>query len=737
MDSSLGVVSRGQSTSHKHAFHEEVPIFVETPDYAPIIARCLAFPHEPKPELINLVDAVLKMPPRPDRAVLEDMQRKIDTTEAARNSIDIVYGGATKIKGYVFESPKLPEIRGASALLDWVNESELPRLWGAVTPADYVACGIIYASGGNILAFAPTSQGATRAAAIERIYTSQTLTANSVAVTRSFQLLELRFGRNPLSYWVDEFMADWNDTSKQRLLTNYYYLPDPLPHEVASGSIDATRWRFYNRKTFGELVTLLATMANRRRDEQASHGEPRSLPRYELLPWAVKCQSSDVRPAAVVAQVGSDQRLLSEASARKLVVGRAVKDDRKNDLEILLQPWNVPDGLEQRSWERQWKSYLQNEGRDSQYAQHPQMLRARAARDTHEIGATSSRYIGLIYADGNNIGRLIATLKTPSEYHQVSDLLRDATRTSVFRALAKHLQPVELYEENGRTAWIHPFEILAIGGDDLFIIVPGDRAFDIVLEIGRIFEHELTQKFGALMLTLSASEPLRSRYAGQAIPSTPPPLIGLSAGVLIAQEQAPIFFLRDLVEELLKSAKSLAKWHASPRDKEGHHKPRFFGGAVDFMVLKSITMVTDKVKGFRKTALGEGSPRRLIARPYTWDEFAGLLTTIRALKDAGVPRSQLYRLRRVLETGESANLVVSVMEYLYTRSRLSSGPASSLITHLEHAWCHGPQFANGRKGLPPWMPVGEHGYETIWLDLLEAYEFVPRQEVRCLSCRLP
>jgi len=27
------------------------------------------------------------------------------------------------------------------------------------------------------------------------------------------------------------------------------------------------------------------------------------------------------------------------------------------------------------------------------------------------------------------------------------------------------------------------------------------------------------------------------------------------------------------------------------------------------------------------------------------------------------------------------------------------------------------------------MPVGEHGYETIWLDLLEAYEFVPGQEV--------
>lgn len=41
-------------------------------------------------------------------------------------SIGLVYGGATKIKPYLFDVPKLHEIRGASALLDNINLVDLP-----------------------------------------------------------------------------------------------------------------------------------------------------------------------------------------------------------------------------------------------------------------------------------------------------------------------------------------------------------------------------------------------------------------------------------------------------------------------------------------------------------------------------------------------------------------------------------------------------------------------------------
>ena len=47
-----------------------------------------------------------------------------------KRQIGLVLGGATKIKGYFLESAKLPEIRGASALLDRINLEDVPALFG-------------------------------------------------------------------------------------------------------------------------------------------------------------------------------------------------------------------------------------------------------------------------------------------------------------------------------------------------------------------------------------------------------------------------------------------------------------------------------------------------------------------------------------------------------------------------------------------------------------------------------
>jgi CRISPR-associated protein Cmr2 len=51
--------------------------------------------------------------------------------ELLRHKVGLVYGGATKIKPYVFDLPKLHEIRGASALLDNINLVDLPVFFGA------------------------------------------------------------------------------------------------------------------------------------------------------------------------------------------------------------------------------------------------------------------------------------------------------------------------------------------------------------------------------------------------------------------------------------------------------------------------------------------------------------------------------------------------------------------------------------------------------------------------------
>lgn len=711
-------------------------------DFVEAVAACLTYPDPPGDDVKTVVRRVLfdrlpekeddPSPPPPSRRQLNDLQAAIDSVLPGHDRIALVYGGATKIKGYVFEAPKLPEIRGASALLDWVNEVALNDLWyDTFGPADSDRTSlhphIVYASGGNILAFAPAEKGQELATAIEHCYTESTLTANSVAVCETFSLLELRYGRRPLAYWVEDFVKDWADERTRPLLEQYYYLPEG----VDPNDTEALTRRFYNRKTFGELVTVLATMFNRRRDERAYAGEPRSVPFYPMLPWAEKCDSSDIRPVVVTTLVGSDSRSLSEPSARKLAAGRVAKGNvyKITDLETEID-WKASDNLiaweRKLSWERQWEAYIAKEGQGSYYGNKAAGKQVRPAKDVHEIGAPSNGYIGIIYADGNNVGRLIATLKTPERYFDTSKKLSNAARIAVFKALADYLQPVETPPDESGKPFLYPFEILSIGGDDLLLIVPGDKAFDIALTIGLTFETELAKRLPAPEQGLSSAA-FQGRYSAdsQVIANDYRPSIGLSAGVIIAQENAPIFFLRDLVEELLKSAKKLAKQNA---------QQGYYGGAVDFMVMKSITMVTDDIKAFRKAALGDGDARkqeplrRLTARPYTWHEFAGLLETVRALQRVKMPRSQLYRIRRVMSEETPPSTIASTMEYLYTRTRLRSEVAGTLQEAIERDWRVVGTNGSTRPSIPPWLPLGRQSWETIWPDLIEAYEMVTLPE---------
>jgi len=712
----------------------------------PLVARVLG-------EESALLPAQSDREPLSAHPTRDDIQRELNAIRAVlskeHDRIALVNGGATKIKGYVFEAPKLPEIRGASALLDWVNEVELPKLWGAESPEQFVEKGIIYASGGGFLAFAPADKGQGLATAIECCYTENTLTANSVAVAEAFSLLELRYGRlvfdanEKLTYWADTFLHDWKrpDQRYNQALKDYYYYP--LDHNKPDDGFDeAIQRRFFNRKTFGELVTMLATMTNRRREERDTHGEVRSVPFYQLSPWDAKCDSSDVRPAVVTTLVGTDRRSLSEPSARKLVAGRIAKGNVYQvtmDLEKDIG-WQVPNDLiswgHQLSWERRWEAYIDDEGRTSFYGQNAAQKLIRPAKDVHEIGAASEGYIGIIYADGNNVGRLIATLTTPERYAAASKALSNAARRAVFKALAAHIQPIVTPPDESNKPFLYPFEILTIGGDDLFLIVPGNKALEIASAIGQNFEQQLAEDENLVKLAskkLLSTKEIPGRYNSDTLFSDAnyTPTIGLSAGVIVAQGNAPIFFLRDLVEELLKSAKKLAKENASAKNKDGLPKQPFYGGAVDFMVMKSITMVTDKIKGFRRQALGDDgkdSLRRLTARPYTWHEFAGLLRTVRHLKKANVPRSQLYRLRRTLDADGGKSITTSVMEYLYTRTRLSPAYGEALQTAIEQPWCWATPVEKRTGGLPPWMPLYKKGWETIWPDLLEIYEMVPEQE---------
>jgi CRISPR-associated protein Cmr2 len=306
-------------------------------------------------------------------------------------------------------------------------------------------------------------------------------------------------------------------------------------------------------------------------------------------------------------------------------------------------------------------------------------------------------------------------IQTPEQYRQFSDDIFEATEQSAYYALAQHLQPemVDREMESGHTrkVLVHPFEIIAIGGDDVLIIVPADKALEIAQTIGEKFEEILKSK-GTYIIP-NHKKPTNNSFQryqnGNIKPSES--ILSTSLGVLITAENTPIYYAENLVSQLLKSAKDKAK---KLKSKHGYH-----GGTIDFLSMKSVTMLSSNVKDFRKEGLTQGN-LHFYAAPYTLHEIGGLFAVVKALKKAKFPRSQLYQLRSLLENGKQT----AIINYRYFRVRLKDGQ-SELKEHFEDAWCSA-KTNNGN--LAPWMTGTEEQdrvfYETIWRDLVDIYDFV-------------
>ena len=142
-----------------------------------------------------------------------------------------------------------------------------------------------------------------------------------------------------------------------------------------------------------------------------------------------------------------------------------------------------------------------------------------AAANLGEIGAASAQadYVGLIYADGNNVGAHVGSISTPAAYRQFATRLYRANEAAVFAALAQHLRPhfqVESADEDRpdrQQFWVDPFEILTIGGDDVMLFVPGSPGS------GNRIDYES----GSGRASGAQTRSRRTRFAGIRIPTLP------------------------------------------------------------------------------------------------------------------------------------------------------------------------------------------------------------------------
>ena len=678
--------------------------------YDTLWAECS--PIEPKADGDNLQRIVfLAKIVASDRICPDKVDFSMHPLKDEKRQVGLVLGGATKIKGYFMESAKLPEIRGASALLDRINLEDVPSLFGRRTheqdpqraerfrqkfckrtghALSAPEC-IIYAAGGNTLAFTPTSVVHDIADEIERIYTSETLVANSAAVGDTFNLLELQYGINPTNFWVEDYRTICKQQNTKTLMETYY------------GSSEK---KFLDRKCFGELTTKLAGDQMKRREGNVTPNREtrRDLPPHvEIDPFHLRCESCERRPTLILIR---EQKQLCEACARKYITGRATKK-RIKGIELKRYTdsleWSPASKGEDgkyllMDWITLYNEYFKHEEKPD------------GPDDLADIAAASDKenYIAFIYADGNNMGTYLENIASPAQYRQFSERVFVAMQKAAFDALADHLTPTK---EN-----VHPFEIVSIGGDDLLLIVPASKAFDIVHAIGASFDSEFNSYAkwdDSKKDEVQKSQRYQSKdWVGE---QKMQPVFSMSLGFVIAEEHTPISFLEHLAASLLKSAKSRAK--ILIKDSVGYR-----GGTVDFLVLKSISMITSNLGDFRKNAYKTETENALTMRPYTLHELSGFIKTVKDLKAGDFPRSQLYQLRKSLKLGRAT----STLDYLYFRSRLDGDDGKLLKDQIEQNWHGVPNSSN----LAPWYQKlnADEECETLLIDIIEAYEFIPKPE---------
>lgn len=307
------------------------------------------------------------------------------------------------------------------------------------------------------------------------------------------------------------------------------------------------------------------------------------------------------------------------------------------------------------------------EGQGRRSAWHKHLGIEEVPSDLEEIAEHSQGYIGVVYADGNGLGDWFQEATTPLEYRRRSRNVQQAVETALLEALRR----IPLQQDP-------PFEVILVGGDDVLLIVPAGDALPVA--------HALCGQFGEAM----AEDRLT-----------------MSAGVVIAECHTPVYFLRRLAADLLRSAKRRA---GGEGDEGGPVS------AVDFLVLKaqgtrSIEHAYECIRvGKERLILHHG--------PYTLEELERLLEQIQRGKQAGFPRSQLHALREALRLGRHA----SALTFLYQQAR-ASDKAQAFLNEFARTW------SDPVKETPPWrrsrrLREGVVEYRTPWADLVDLWDFM-------------
>lgn len=524
-------------------------------------------------------------------AELEQIERAMCGLENKENILaskkaDFVKGGLIKIKQYYLETSKIPEIRGASLLLDKLNCESMEK----VVCNEHIRECLVYAGGGKMMGIFPEGCGDDICKKIQLLAEKETITA------------QVNFCS--CGYSLECLLKDYRNINNEM---------DLLLEER-----QGLRWDFrtepsVEQKDLEDMLLNSKFKAINSKDSEI-------------------CTSCRNRRAVAEALYNSqDGKLCISCLNKRLSGGRDAKRSRINKYK---------DHVKMKYGERiadDGKSYNKLE-------------------DISKNG-----FIGIIYGDANNMSRQINNLESFMMMRYFSRKTSDAVTDIVFDALFKHL---------GKEPC---FEIIAAGGDDIFLIVPGNKAYDIACTIGELFDHCFKNK------------------------SSGKNKVTMSVGVCITHDKMPVQYSFGIAQDLLKTAKQKA-WEESQNGN--------ITGTADWMVIENEVAGSGVLEYQRKKE--KDKPVKTL-RPYTWKQAKAMRNFIKEIEGE---KSFAFQFRQALynyTTDESG---------LFYEYQVARKEHTKICSALE-------SFAEKTGGEAEKNNIIYQGVlYSPWLDIIELWDYV-------------
>lgn len=569
--------------------------------------------------------------------------------------LSLVALDTTHIKRYVFATDKLKEIRGASSLLDHLNRRVMDQV--AADPVFHAQK--VFANGGSGLFLLDSSVARAFALRIQQEYQKETSGGASIM----FAIQEL-----PASV-----QDPWRNDLRGILMLLRYRLAEKKLSWLAArtepgGGVTVEQPNLDDCSAFAShpLLHPCDACGQRYAEGKDAYEPPDEVARDRV--YCAVCLAKRAEDHAI--KIGIDELIEARRKASAPLSGKRKPFAWQEVLKHLPEQYKISPGTERPG-------------------------------DFNELrGMTTGakEYLAVIYADGNGMGQMLGKLSTLSQLSETATNIDQAIYESIGFAIGQYL-PIQPGE--GRIPPRFPFDLLLVGGDDLMIVTPADRALDVALVIARKF-HEVTQQ----------SDPEKKGY-------------NLSIGVVFAPVKYPFDLLQKQVDETLHYAKKVG---------QALQRPTEYGETlINFMIVmgssgQDFEEVYRSLRGFEDGKTFYGT-----LRPYTVEELESLQSEIREGREQRLGRTKLHQIR---EAVLKMNLTTSVYEGLAALRNWRPNERN-FITRLVYEFASRYQQTHYDPEQPgtlfprvtfPWFADGQRAYRTPLLDFVELYDFIAGEE---------